>query len=97
MRAPDASYQQITQASLGKSIKNAKDPKDRPELFIGDTTYRKAVVKVALRTLGGKDIRVFSMGTDAPVFLVNADDEAVLIAPTTGQQAAFLSLEDIAV
>ena len=80
-RSPDASYRRITQASLGKSIKDAHDPKDREHLYIGDTTYKKEPVKVALRTLGGRNIRVYSMGTDQPVLLINAADEAVLIAP----------------
>ena len=80
-RSPDASYRRITQASLGKSIKDAADPKDREHLYIGDTTYRKEPVKVALRTLGGRNIRIYSMGTDQPVLLMNDANEAVLIAP----------------
>jgi len=99
-RPPDASYQRITQASLGKSIKDAHDPKDRQYLFIRDTTYRKEAVKVALRTLGGRNIRIYSMGTDQPVFLMNDADEAVIIAPaispTTTGPDDFLRLEDIA-
>ena len=98
--SPDASYRRITQASLGKSIKGAKDPKDGKFLFIGDTTYRKEAVKVALRTLGGSNIRIYSMGTDQPVFLVNDADEAVVIAPaisrTTTGPDDFLRLEDVA-
>ena len=101
MRAPDASYNRITQASLGKSTRGAADPKERGDLFIGSSTYRKSAVKVALRTLGGEDIRIYSMGKDAPVFLVNNDDEAVLIAPTlsiptTQGVPDFLRLEDVA-
>jgi len=99
-RPPDASYQRITQASLGKSIKDAHDPKDRQYLFIRDTTYRKEAVKVALRTLGGRNIRIYSMGTDQPVFMMNDADEAVIIAPaispTTTGPDDFLRLEDIA-
>ena len=99
-RAPDASYRRITQKSLGKSIKDAADPKDREHLYIGDTTYRKEPVKVALRTLGGRNIRIYSMGTDRPVFLINDADEAVIIAPTISPTTTgpddFLRLEDIA-
>ena len=99
-RPPDASYRRITQASLGKSIKDAHDPKDRQYLFIRDTTYRKEAVKVALRTLGGRNIRIYSMGTDQPVFMMNDADEAVIIAPaispTTTGPDDFLRLEDIA-
>ena len=99
-RSPDASYRRITQASLGKSIKGAPDPKDGKYIFIGDTTYGKKSVKVALRTLGGRNIRIYSMGTDQPVFLINDADEAVIIAPaivptTTGHEN-FLRLGDIA-
>ncbi len=99
-RPPDASYRRITQASLGKSIKNAHNPKDRQYLFIGDSTYRKEAVKVALRTLGGRNIRINYMGTDQPVFLMNDADETVIIAPaispTTTGPDDFLRLEDIA-
>jgi len=95
-RSPDSSYRRITQASLGKSIKGAKDPKDGTYIFIGDTTYGKEPVKVALRTLGGRNIRIYSMGTDRPVFLVNDADEAVVIAPAIGPDEKFLCLEDIA-
>ena len=99
-RPPDASYRRITQASLGKSIKGAHDPKDRPYLYIGDTVYGKEPLKVALRTLGGRNIRVYSMGTDQPVFLMNDADEAVIIAPTisfTGPDDFLrLRLKDIA-
>ena len=98
--SPDASYRRITQASLGKSIKGAKDPKDGMYVFIGDTTYGKEAVKVALKTLGGRNIRIYSMGTDQPVFLVNDADEAVVIAPaisrTTTGPDDFLRLEDVA-
>ena len=98
--SPDASYRRITQASLGKSIKGAKDPKDGKFLFIGDTTYGKGPVKVALRTLGGSNIRIYSMGTDQPVFMMNDADEAVVIAPaisrTTTGPDDFLRLEDVA-
>ena len=100
-RAPDASYRRITQTSLGKSIKDAADPKDREHLYIGDTTYGKEPVKVALRTLGGRNIRIYSMGTDQPVFLVNDADEAVVIAPYISVYSSpndddVLHLEDIA-
>ncbi len=100
-RAPDASYQKITQKSLGKSIKGATDPQDRPYMFIGDTTYGKKAVKVALRTLGGRNIQIYSMGKDQPVFLMNEADEAIIIAPavsptTTGADEGLLRLEDVA-
>jgi len=99
-RSPDAYYRRITQASLGKSIKDAPDPKDRKYIFIGDTTYGKKPVKVALRTLGSRHIRIYSMGTDQPIFMMNDADEAVIIAPaispTTTGPDDFLRLEDIA-
>ena len=96
MRTPDASYSRITLKALGESIQGAADPKDQPYLYIGDTTYGKYEVKIALRTLGGKNIRIFSMGKDEPVFMVNAANEAVVIAPTSGPDDDFLRLKDIA-
>ncbi len=101
-QAPDKTYGLISQASLGKAVRNATDPKDSHAIFIGDTTFQKKVVKIALRTLGGKNIRVYSMGTDEPVFLVNDSDEAVLLAPyvagsvSPSYDIGLLRLEDVA-
>ena len=94
--APDARYRRITQTSLGKSVKGATDPRDGEWVFIGDTTYGKEPLKVALKTLGGRNIRVYSMGKDQPVWLMNDADEAVIIAPGVGKGGGFLRLEDIA-
>ena len=93
---PDASYPQITSKSLGASIPGASDPQDKEWIYIGDTVYGKEPLKVALRTLGGRNIRIYSMGKDSPVFLMNDADEAVIIAPATPDEPeAYLRLEEV--
>ena len=97
----DTTYTQIAPSTMGKSVKDAKDPKDSNAIFIGDTTFQKKVVKTALKTLGTENIRVYSMGKDEPVFLVNNDDEAILLAPYTpdsgwgSYDAGLMRLEDV--
>ena len=97
----DTTYTQIAPSAMGKSVKEAKEPKDSNAIFIGDTTFQKKVVKAALKTLGTENIRVYSMGKDEPVFLVNNDDEAVLLAPyvpdsgSASYDAGLIRLEDV--
>lgn len=94
-RKPNAAYKRIILKSLGIADPKAEDPKER-WMYIGDTIFDKRNVKTALRTLGGRNIRLYSMGKDQPLWLMNDDNEAVIIAPAIGQTPAnYIRLRDI--